>query len=142
MVIAPSLMVLFIIKIIMLTLGTSGEDYIDMDYSETCIILKFSDVLVLLTNSALIVTYVYTIYDICMQLKGLEWNGKYTVCLFSISLPLFHLHYYKCIQDRVIKERKLCNGFVFVWKEQSRLFAGGIELPLTSFSWEWLVKTE
>ena len=67
---------LFIIKIIMLTLGTSGEDYIDMDYSETCIILKFSYVLVLLTNSALIVTYVYTIYDICMQLKGLEWNGK------------------------------------------------------------------
>ena len=60
----------------MLTLGTSGEDYIDMDYSETCIILKFSYVLVLLTNSALIVTYVYTINDICMQLKGLEWNGK------------------------------------------------------------------
>ena len=56
----------------MLTLGTSGEDYIDMDYSETCIILKFSYVLVLLTNSALIVTYVYTKYDICMQLKGLE----------------------------------------------------------------------
>ena len=72
-----------------------------------------------------------------MQLKAL--------CLFSIPLPLFHLHYYKCIQDKVIKERKLCflvMALSLSEKNNQDFFAGGIELPLTLFSWEWLVKTE